>query len=390
MMTTADLLREGMDRKNDRTWPGNGVCRNVACNVKAMFEALKDTQSEMSMLRNTYCIYDRGAGGSGYDDKRTDDDSMSFRLTPDEQMRIGHAWDRFVTIDKNGSATATIVDATWALGHGIDSAFDHLDYTEFRATPEIIEAFNKSENKTEAFDSLTDYVKTTLRHTTGAGSRLHRSRREQMRGYVMTEYLKAAQSLLKASEDISEYYSLPGDIVAEAWKLRDKLERSEIETLFTLDTIGGGVERERIGGIIAGYDKDGNKALSDSHKAKKIIFDNEDLQVLVFDALDEARLQTLAGESGEFRARLREIHPEKLPPFDASARKEDMQELRHFASENNIGGWSAPEKIISDFKAQLKRLAGDESVYVAVTVGRTDYDIVKNFSAIARALRKKT
>lgn len=387
-MTATELLREGMDRKNDPSWRGNGICRNIACNVKGVFEALKDTQVEMSMLRNTYCVYGGGTDGSGYDDKRSEDDGMTYRTGPSAHQ--GHAWNRFVTVAENGSATIAITDATWALGKDIDTALEHMDYTQSRATPEIINIFNESEVKSMAFDSLTDYVRGTLRHTTGAGSRLHQSKREQMRGYVVTEYLQAAQSLLETSEGVSDYYSLPPDVVTEVYKLHGKLDRSEIETLFKLDTASSGIEREKIGRIVAEYDKNGNKVLSDRHKAGKLVFSDDDLQNVVYEAIGEARLRQLADVNGRFRARLRGLRPEDLPPFDASARKEDAEELRHFASENNISAWSEPEEVFNDFKSRLRRLAGSESVYEAILAGRTDYDLAKNFSAITTALRNKS
>lgn len=375
--TTLDLLKEGITNKQDPEWKGNGVCRNVASNVKAVFESLKQTQTELSMLKNTYCVYGAGADGAGYADSRAD------TFTTSIGDRSGHAWNTFVTVDSEGSAVATIIDATWALDKDTSGAIKHLDRTEVRAAAQLMQLFEKSEVKSEAFYGLTDYAQLLIR-TSQTNPQLSQSGREGVREYVTTEYLKAAALL----PEIPEAYSLPDAVVGSAYRMRGKLEHEEVVTLFALDKASSGIEQERIKAIIAGYDSQRQVSIPGWKSAENLVFADKDLQTLAYEAVGQERVQQLAGLSGKFRARLREFKPETLPPFDASERREDAQELSYFAEQNGIHD-KDPEKIMKQFSRTLKRLVGDDSVYDAIVTGRSDYDLAKNFSSIAKALRNR-
>lgn len=375
--TTAELLREGMANRKDPNWKGNGVCRNVASNVKAVFEALKATQTELSMLNNTYAVYGAGADGAGYADSRADQFNTSFA------ERSGHAWNTFVTVDKEGSAVATIIDATWALGKDAGSAIKHLDRTEVRAAGQLMQLFEKSEVKAKAFHGLTDYVQRLIRNTS-VDRRLSESGREGIREYVTTEYLKAAAQLPEIPED----FNLPEAIVTGAYRLRGKLEHQEVATLFALDKASGGFERERIKGVIAGYDGKRGVPIPGWKSAENLVFADDDLQALAYEAVGEKRVSQLSEQSGAFRARQREVHPESLPPFNASERPADAQELSHFASQNGIHK-KDPRTIMRQLNNRLKKLAGDDAIYEAIVAGRSDYDLAKNFGTITKALRSK-
>jgi len=376
--TAVQLLKEGIANKLDPNWKGNGVCRNVASNVKAVFEALKATQTELSMLNNTYAVYGAGAEGAGYADSRAND--YYTRVGGD---RSGHAWNTFVTVDSEGSSVATIIDATWALDRDAGSAIKHLDRTEVRAAAQLMQLFERSESKTEALLSLTDYVQRLIRNTS-FNRQLSESGREGIREYVTTEYLKAAALV----PEIPEYFSLPDAIVSSAFRLRGKLERNEVTTLFALDKASGGFEQERIKAVIAGYDKKRAVPIPGWKSAENLIFGDKDLQALAFDAVGEERVTQLSEQSGAFRARLREVRPEAVPPFNASERPADAQELGHFASQNGIHD-KDPKMIMNRFHTTLKRVTGDDNVYEAIVAGRTDYDLAKNFSGIVRALRSR-
>jgi hypothetical protein len=375
--TTAELLREGIANRKDPNWKGNGVCRNVASNVKAVFEALKATQTELSMLNNTYVVYDAGADGAGYADSRADQFNTSFA------ERSGHAWNTFVTVDKEGSAVSTIIDATWALGKDAGSAIKHLDRTEVRAVGQLMQLFEKSEVKTEAFVGLTDYVQRLIR-STSVNRQLSESGREGIRENVTTEYLKAAAQLPEMPED----FNLPEAIVSSAYRSRGKLEHEEVATLFALDKASGGFEQERIKGVIAGYDSKRKVPIPGWKSAENLVFADDDLQALAYEAVGEQRVSQLSEQSGAFRARQREVRPETLPAFNASERSADAQELSHFASQSGIHD-KDPKSIMRQFNNRLKKLAGDDAVYDAIVAGRNDYDLAKNFSGIVKALRNK-
>jgi hypothetical protein len=375
--TTAELLREGIANRKDPNWKGNGVCRNVASNVKAVFEALKATQTELSMLNNTYVVYNAGADGAGYADSRADQFNTSFA------ERSGHAWNTFVTVDKEGSAVSTIIDATWALGKDAGSAIKHLDRTEVRAVGQLMQLFEKSEVKTEAFVGLTDYVQRLIR-STSVNRQLSESGREGIRENVTTEYLKAAAQLPEMPED----FNLPEAIVSSAYRSRGKLEHEEVATLFALDKASGGFEQERIKGVIAGYDSKRKVPIPGWMSAENLVFADDDLQALAYEAVGEQRVSQLSEQSGAFRARQREVRPETLPAFNASERSADAQELSHFASQSGIHD-KDPKSIMRQFNNRLKKLAGDDAVYDAIVAGRNDYDLAKNFSGIVKALRNK-
>lgn len=376
--TTAELLREGIANIKDPNWKGNGVCRNVASNVKAVFEALKATQTELSMLNNTYAVYGAGVDGAGYADLRADQFSTSFA------DRSGHAWNTFVTVDKEGSATSTIIDTTWALDIDAGSAIKHLDRTEVRAAGQLMQLFEKSEVKTEAFVGLTDYVQRLIR-STSINRQLSESGREGIREYATTEYLKAAALLPEMPVD----FSLPDAIVSSAYRSRVKLEREEVATLFALDKASGSFEHERIKVIIAGYDSKRKVPIPSWKSAENLVFADDVLQALAYEAVGEERVNQLSELSGAFRARQRKLRPETLPAFNAFERPADAQELSHFASNNGIHD-KDPVMIIKRIHSSLKRVAGNYNVYEAVVVGRTDYDLAMNFSDIVRALRNNT
>jgi hypothetical protein len=103
--TVQQLLQEGLNRRNDPNWEGNGICRNFASSVKAVFEALKASQTRFSQLRDTYVLYEGGM--DEFAPKRQKKNVM-------EMDRTGHAWNTFVTVSREGAANATIIDATWA------------------------------------------------------------------------------------------------------------------------------------------------------------------------------------------------------------------------------------------------------------------------------------
>lgn len=371
--TAVELLKEGIANKDDPTWKGNGVCRNVASNVKAVFEALKGTQAELSMLNNTYAVYGRGADGAGYADSRAD----AFTLNNDPS---GHAWNTFVTVGKDGSTVSTIIDATWALDTDAGSAMKHLDQTEVRAAGQLMQLFEKSEVKEEAIFGLTDYVRKVIR-TTDTNSRL--SGREGIREYVTTEYLKATAQL----PEMPDGFSLPRAIATSAYRMRGKLEHNEVETLFALDEADGGFEQELIKATIVGYDTKREVGLPAWKSAENLLFDDNKLQTLALDAVGAERAAQLSEESGKFRARLREVNPETLPPFNASERQADAQELGYFASENGVHDKN-PTSIMKRFHSILKKTTGDDSVYEAIVAGRSDYDLAKNFSTIIDATKQ--
>jgi hypothetical protein len=130
-------------------------------------------------------------------------------------------------------------------------------------------------------------------------------------------------------------------------------------------------------------------SIPDWQSAENLVFDDDDLQLLVYDAVGKQRVSQLSELSGAFRARQREVRPDTLPAFNASERPADAQELSHFASQNGIHD-KDPKAIMRKLRQRLEKLVdGDQAVYDAIMVGRNDYDLARNFSGIVNALRTK-
>ncbi|PIP64964.1 hypothetical protein COW95_04455 [Candidatus Peregrinibacteria bacterium CG22_combo_CG10-13_8_21_14_all_49_11] len=83
--TVLDMLEEGRDNIHNPQWEGNGVCRNFAGGVQAVFNTLKSNQTEpFNPLKNTHCLY-----VSGID-----------HVTKKHHLRnpkTSHAWNIFLT-----------------------------------------------------------------------------------------------------------------------------------------------------------------------------------------------------------------------------------------------------------------------------------------------------
>jgi hypothetical protein len=371
-----ELLREGMREKNNPHRPGNGVCRNIASNVKAVFEALKQTQAELSMLNNTYAVYGGGFNGSGYADSREDPFRTSITST-------GHAWDTFVTIDSEGSAVATIVDATWALESRSGAAMEAFDYTQMRAAGQIMKLFKKSEAKEEAFYGVTDYFLRLVRQSY-IDQRTDAPSRQALREYATTSYLRAAALLPTIPEDIY----LPDALMSGAYRLRGKLDRQEVATIFALHKATDTLDTPRMEHLISQYDGNRDVPLDPQTTAENLVFADDELQALAYHAVGEERVRTHAEGSGKFRARLRELQPELLPQFNALENPADARELSYLAE---LSGVSAkdPKIIMKLLHSKLKTVTGDDSLYDAIVVGRSDYELAKNFGKITAALRRR-
>lgn len=372
--TAAELLREGLDKSGVREWEGNGVCRNIASNAKAVFESLKANQTDLSMLNNTYAVYGAGIEGAGYADSRPNPHSL--KTGP----KKGHAWNTFVTIDAKGSAVATITDATWALGKSKADMFKHLDRTEVRAAAQIMGLFEKSDVKEKALSGLAQYTQRLIM-TTRIDQRLPQSGKQGIREYVVTEYLKAAGSL----DTIPEAYDLlPSAIIDTAVRMSGDFEQSEIITLFALDKASGGDRQGQVKGVIAGFYKGGTRVRPGWQRAEDMVFADNELQELAYDAIGNESMGELADENGKFRARLRQMKPDALPAFDAAERPADADELGYLAQQAGIHD-KRPEWIMRQVRMRLRQKAGDESIFNAVVAGRSDYDLVKSYRVISDA-----
>ena len=322
--TTVELLSEGIAQRSNPAWKGNGVCRNVAANVKAVFESLKATQGDMSMLNNTYAAIDVGFDGDGYARVRSDPSKMSERLS----IESGHAWNIFTTIGKDGSAVSTIIDSTWALDKDANTAFEHLDRTAARAGTRIKDAVEKSENKAIALEGFSDYVTRHIRKT-NRDTNLSISTRKSTSESALDEYLGVAQGI----DNLPTGDYLSSEMMSVAYRMRDKLGVVDIETLYRLNEAIEGSEDDRLQDVIEAFVDTKNSPLSDSYYADTLVFSDTKLQGKVFDALGKEKAADLAKTSGKFRSSVRKAHQDWLPAFNPSYNPEDLEEVQYLASQ---------------------------------------------------------
>lgn len=118
------LLKEGARHRDDPDWEGNGVCRNVASTVKAVFESLKVNQVRYSRLNDVYCSIESGRGAD-------------FNPGVQHEALDGHAWNSFITVHRDGKSSQTLADATWGRRDLDTGEIINVDQTATRIEPFI-------------------------------------------------------------------------------------------------------------------------------------------------------------------------------------------------------------------------------------------------------------
>jgi hypothetical protein len=371
-MTTEELLRAGQEHKDDPNWEGNGICRNVASNVKAVFEALKQSQGELSMLHNTYAAFNGSMRGEGYTNTRPD-----FMTEADGS---GHAWNTFVTVDGKGSASITVVDATWALDKDPADAISHMDYTLLRMASAAREVFAASDHKKEAFTWLTDYYN----QLTSPHQGLTPEKARQMREYTMTEYLKVAAIALPEYSDGETMPLVPDGVTEAAYNLQDRLEVPELQTLFKLS------EAKLITNfpaILKQYVDGETMPRPEWQRIGRLVQPDDRLQAEIYEILGPDKMSAYADKEGGFRARLRELRPDQLPAFDL-ATPTDAKEFLFLAESQGLNQRD-PKAVVREAHRRLEAAANNNPALVeAVTFQRTDYDLVKNLVGLTTRIAK--
>lgn len=356
-MTTMELLSEGRAHYGDEKWVGNGVCRNVASNVKAVFESLKANQTNLSMLRNTYAVYEGGGEGFG---TRKRGDVNKFSL-----YAIGHAWNTFVTVGKNGESSITTVDATWAMGSNSDGSLKESDFTSERMFENIAKIAESTSDKTDVALAMSDYLNAFTRITPGEGA----AAREQKMQFALTEWLKIAPILVEAKVP-----SVPKSVIGAAYRLGAQLEKSELQTLFSVHEEGWIENFDAILGKYVG----GKSVISGP---SRFITKDDVLQRAINEKLG-VRAEEYANQDAEFRIRLRELQPEVLPDFDPVNNTADKIELSSLI--RNAGLFSVGSRYYGDVVKDglLKASGGRQDVVDRFTTGMTDYDILHHYREI--------
>ncbi len=357
-MTTMDLLEEGRVRSDDPEWEGNGVCRNVASNVKAVFEALKANQTDLSMLRNTYAVYESGTTGYG-DRKRADASKYEYRPG-------GHAWNTFVTVGKNGESSITTVDATWSMGRNSDGSLRESDFTSERMFETIAEISEKTEDKTDVALAMSDYLDKFSRLTPGENP----AYREQKLRFALTEWLKIVPVLLKA-----DMPSVPRGVTGSAYRLGAQLDKSELKTLFDVQQAGW---INNFDAILGSY-TNGKTYL---HPTDRLVVQDGELQNEIFEKLGAEKTLAFADSDIDFRVRVRETTPGFLPEFNPENNPADKRELASLL--RGAGLFVFGDKYFGDVvrNGLVKAANGDQSRVEAEVGTISDYDILRNYQAL--------
>jgi len=140
--TTLELLTSAKANLNNPNWPGNGVCRNTAGMVKAVFEALKAFQDpQQTRLNNTICLYESGYGYRN--ERRSEFDGAHPHYDHSFSNLAGHAWNAFITINEKEAVEMVSIDATWGkynLDTGQPSNLDHTERRSEHTVYQMIEA----------------------------------------------------------------------------------------------------------------------------------------------------------------------------------------------------------------------------------------------------------
>ena len=362
-MTTMELLGEGKARMGDADWIGNGVCRNVASNVKAVFEALKANQGELSMLHNTYAVYEGGREGYG---TRKRDDASKFSMNDG-----GHAWNKFVTVGKSGESSITIVDATWAMGTNQNGSLKEPDYTSERMYESVAAISEGMQDKTGAALAMTDYLDKFTRRIPGESANVQ----EQKRQFALTEWLKIAPVLLEA-----DVMSIPAGVTGAAYRLGSKLDKSELQTLYAVEQAGW---MENFDAILGKYIN------GETHLGgiDRFIVRDDGLQRAMYEKLG-AKVRVYADRDVEFRTRLRDLEPSVLPAFDPENNPADKMEMTSLMRDAGLFGGS--RHYGDTVRAGLLRSAkGDQDILNSTVKDMSDYDLLRHYRSIRSSLAKQ-
>ncbi len=375
------LLREGQLRRDDADWEGNGVCRNFASSVKAVFEALKFNQTKFSQLRDTYCVYEGGA--ETFAPKRGKKNVF-------EMNKTGHAWNTFVTVSREGAANAVIVDATWAKRNLETKKVEGLDYTLTRMEP-VVNAIGQelqegAPDKEEQLKHILSFYMLKMEKPGDTGGFVSPEEEKQF-------YATRALELMTRQGVPQE---LPKPLVEaigqEYLKVADDADRSEIETVYKISQSNPDLDFRN---IFKNYLKD--KQLSNYH-ANALIFRDDNLQRAAFEELKINKdWDKFLKESPKFRVRMRETLPQLFIDFSPATKPEDAAELKHLVSSQRMLSCyeymidprkPSEEKIKSFFeKARQQLRVVNPQKYEESYVKVDDYQLIKQFDRIDRELR---
>ncbi len=372
------LLQDGLRKKDDPSWEGNGVCRNFASSVKAVFEALKANQTKFSQLRDTYCLFEQRIGE--FATKRKDADKIK---TDIETNITGHSWNTFVTISE-GAANATIVDATWAKRDLQTRRIVNLDHTLLRMEPIVYAVGNKISEEIDNGSQIEHFLSyyTTMLEGSRAASKTE-----------IAFFTTRAVELMRihgAPKNLPE--ALTKAIREEYQKIAGKVDKSEIETIFSIAQTNPDVDFRSILKI---YLKE--KPLSNYH-VNSLVFANDQLQNMAFEVMKSDKdFEKFLKESPKFRIRMREAMPKLFFDFSPGTKPEDALELQFMVSrsqkldrfESMIDPNNPSESRINKFFEKVRQLlqATNPEKFETIAAGLDNYQMIKQFDRLEKELK---
>lgn len=368
-----ELLRDGMDNRTNPDWQGNGICRNIACNVLATFEALKETQDpKTTKLRNTYCFYASGDENS-FQRQRKNYHSITYS----DGTRIGHAWNQFVDLDRSGNSVVSIADATW----GLDG--ESVDYSLERTTDLVVNMVLESNSREFALDGAAKYF-AKVAESAQKGT----DKRSRLESVALEDYLSLCKSVMQDGDESKrlkiEEIEIPQQMYAIAYQHADELDLSEIELLSQFKRING--EESLMTDIIKKYyEKSPVGGFLLSHH---LTYQSDDFAREIMRAIGKDEVIKESERNGLVRSTIRRLYPDWLPRFDVT-RKEDSNELMKLAERNGVRQWKT-ERIYESCHKELDRLCRDapSELKELVLLGLSDYDLVANFKEITGKIYK--
>lgn len=324
--TVLQLLEKGLSVKNSLdwdNWEGNGVCRNFACAVKAIFEALQENQTQFNQLTNTYCFYDSGDRDKYYPIRK--------KIEPDY-----HAWNTFCTVSKRGEVNSTIIDVTWAQRNLETKEIEKLDYTLTRMEPYLYE-ISKNLPKTapdkdwQLCNILVPYMVKVLPDINGGGY----LRAESVRQFY-------AMRALEIMQMNGIPLDLPEDFLQEMNKLclsiAEDATKYEIETMYQVAQKTPQLDFDKIldkyfKAIMLGGLNDNTSY--DLHLLTNFSFIDNNLQKLFFEKIQSEDVFLHFKQSMYFRSRLRKLLPHIFKAFSPKVNSFDRLELYHLVFTQN-------------------------------------------------------
>ncbi len=372
------LLKEGQMMRNDPDWEGNGICRNFASSVKAVFEALKANQTKYSYLKNLYCTYE---------------DGFEHKPKKGRQFESGeHAWNTFIIVSEKGETNATITDVTWAERNLETKEVEHLDYTLTRMEPVVNELSRNvsgdDAGKTEQLKHILSYYLLKIERIDSGKEEKRQVNKEEEKQYYLLR-------LLNVINDNNLYESLTKDekwmLAENSFQVCDGFDNRGIENLWNLTKSIPEI-KSRFSYIMRDYFK--NKELSNCN-ADIFIFRDDDLQVMTFEELKLSEdWDKFLKESPKFRVRMREALPRLFMDFSPATKQEDLNELLSLVGKSGqLRNWKnrvgETEDSISNFflsaRNQLAKINSEN--YQKLYANIDDYQLIKNYDQFVYELK---